>query len=394
MTAVAGLDVDVLRGELASALPAARSLRREIHSAPRRSGEEGPTTDRVLAYLRDVAGELPVQRIAGTGAVVRIGGPGPAMAVRAELDALPITEQTGVEWAATTGVMHACGHDVNIAAAVALATAVHRAGSPIPLLLILQPREEAMPSGAQDVLASGVLTEGPVAAVLAAHLQPLVELGQVACTPGAVNASADEFTVVMHGEGGHGAYPHLGSDPVLALAQFVVAVQQLVSRETDPMSAAVVSVGSLDAGTSPNVRPDRATATGTIRSMNVEHRARLHQRIEQVATGIATACGARATVTVDCGEPVLVNDPVLAELTSAHLRRLALGVSTDLRSCGADDFAYYCGTLPALMMFVGAGAGAGNLHSATFLPDEQTIDISALALLAGFLGAAELSHRR
>lgn len=393
MTTVAGLDLDVLRSELASALPGARLLRREIHSAAMRSGQEGPTTERVLAYLRQMAGDLPVQHVAGTGAVIRIGGPGPSVAVRAELDALPITEQTGVDWASTTGAMHACGHDVNIAAAVALATAVHRAGSPVPLLLILQPREEAMPSGAQDVLASGVLAEGNAVAVLAAHLQPLVELGQVACTAGAVNASADEFTVVMRGEGGHGAYPHLGSDPVLALAQFVVAVQQLVSRETDPMSAAVVSVGSLAAGTSPNVRPDRATATGTIRAMSVEHRALLHRRIEAVATGIATACGARAAVTVECGEPILVNDPVLAELTSAHLRRLALGVSTDLRSCGADDFAYYCGALPALMMFVGTGADAGNLHSAAFLPHELTIDLSATALLAGFLGAAELTSR-
>lgn len=390
MSTLSGVDVDSLRRALVEAVPAARALRRELHSAPRLSGDEGPTTEAVLRHLSHTTRVLQVERIAGTGAAIRIGGSGPAVAVRAELDALPVAEQTGVTWASPNGVMHACGHDVNIAAGAAVACAVQAVRPSVPLLLILQPREEAMPSGALDVLASGVLTGGEASAVVAAHLQPLVDLGSVACTPGAVNASADQFTVVMDGQGGHGAYPHLGADPVLALAQFVVAVQQLVSRDTDPMSPAVVSVGSVSGGTSPNVRPNSAAATGTIRAMSPTHRERLHRRIEEVANGVAVVCGTRATVTIDRGEPVLVNDPKLAELTRTQLLRLDATVSTDVRSCGADDFAYYGEHLPAVMMFVGAGAAAGNLHSSTFLPEDSTVDLCAHALLAGYLGAAEM----
>lgn len=357
-----------------------------LHADARLSGDERPTTEAVLANLPD---GLPVQRVAGTGAVVRVGVPGPAVAVRAELDALPILEQTGVGWASTSGAMHACGHDVHMAAAVALAHAVHRTPGAPPLLLLLQPREEGMDSGALDILESGVLAAESVAAVLGAHVQPLLPAGTIACAPGAVNASADEFTVVMRGQPGHAAYPHLGADPVLAAAHFVVAAQQLVSRETDPMSAAVVSVGVLNAGVSPNVRPDHATVRGTVRAMSAEHRKTLLTRLEAVAEGVALAGGCAVAYTATLGEPVLVNDAALAARTQTRLPEFGLAVTSDLRSCGADDFAYYGEQLPALMMFVGTGDGAGQLHSATFLPADRAIEHTALALLAGYCAASD-----
>jgi amidohydrolase len=390
MTMVAPAVIDELGSALAQTLPPARVLRRAIHAAPQLSGDEGPTTAAVLDHLADDGRDLQVQLVAGTGAVVRFGGPGPAVAIRAELDALPVTEQTGVRWAGVDGVMHACGHDVNIAAAAAVSRAIANAGAPVPLLLVLQPREETAHSGAVDVLASGVLGGGRAAAIVAAHLQPLVERGKIACTPGPINASADEFAVVMTGQGGHAAYPHHGADPVLALSLFVVAVQQLVSRETDPMAPAVVTVGALNAGASPNVRPDSATAAGTIRAMSEQDRSRLHRRLTQVAAGIADANGCQASVTIDRGEPVLHNDPGLTELTLNQLHRLGLLVAPDVRSCGADDFSWYAGHVPALMMFVGTGPDSGSLHSATFLPDDSAVDHVAGALLAGYLAGAEL----
>lgn len=376
-------DFDTLAGELHRRLPAARRLRREIHSAPALSGEETTTLTAVLKFLSP-ATTVPV---AGTGALVRIGGPGPAVGVRAELDALPIVEQTGVEWASTNAAMHACGHDVHIAAAAAVASIAHLL--PVPLVLILQPREEITPSGAADIVRSGALADHDVRAVIGAHVQPLLTRGSVACTAGVVNASADEFVVRMHGAGGHGAYPHLGADPVLAIGQFVVAVQQLVARDSDPMLPTVVSVGALEAGHSPNVRPETAVARGTVRAMSEEHRAFLHTRLREVVEGVARTTGCKGEVEIGLGEPVLINDDALVRHTRPLLEPAGLRTAADLRSCGADDFAFYAEKLPTLMMFVGTGTDAGALHSARFLPNEQVVDETAMTLLVGILAAAE-----
>ena len=333
-------------------------------------------------------GPAPSGRRRGTGAVLRIGGPGPAVGVRAELDALPITEATGVPWAADRGAMHACGHDVHMAALTALARAVHQAGPPVPMLAVLQPREEGNPSGALDMISSGLLQAHQVAAMAAAHVQPLLQVGEVACAPGVVNAAADEFFVTMTGSPGHAAYPHLTRDPVLALAQFVVAVQQLVSRNTDPMQPAVVTVGTLAAGEASNAIPGTAAARGTMRAVTEAHRDRLHDRLREVASGIALAHGCTADVVIVRGEPVLDNDPGLAAGTAVLLTRLGATVTEPLRTCGADDFAFYAGIAPALMLFVGTGGQPGSgLHTATFLPGDRAVADVAGALLAAYLAA-------
>ena len=208
--------------------------------------------------------------------------------------------------------MHACGHDVHMAALTALARALHAVGPPVPMLAVLQPREEGNPSGAVDIISSGLLQAHQVQAMAAAHVQPLLRAGEVACAPGVVNASADEFLVTMTGRPGHAAYPHLTRDPVLALAQFVVAVQQLVSRNTDPMQPAVVTVGTLAAGEVSNAIPGTATARGTMRAVTAAHRDLLDERLREVASGVALAHGCTADMTIERGEPVLDNDPGLA----------------------------------------------------------------------------------
>ncbi|MEU5543556.1 M20 family metallopeptidase [Streptomyces sioyaensis] len=379
--------LSALAAALDEELPAAAALRHRLHARPCLSGAEAPTRDLVLAALP--AGSTT--KVADTGAVVRIGGPGPAVAVRAELDALAVQENTGAPWTSEhPGLMHACGHDVHLAALTALARAIGRKGGPAPLLAVLQPREETYPSGAQDVVEDGILDREQCRAVIGAHVQPLLPAGTVACTPGGVNASADEFTVTVHGRSGHAAYPHLTRDPVVTLAHIVVALQSLVSRGTDPMSPVVLSVSTLAAGTAANVIPGTAEARGTLRALGSRDRETLHARLAEVAGLVAQAHGCTAQVDITRGEPVLDNDPELTAATRPLLGPLGLRVGDDLRSAGADDFSFFCAQLPSLMLFVGTHGGTEQLHSPTFLPPDDRIRDVAHALLAGYLAAAEL----
>lgn len=373
--------------ELDAQLAAVVPLRHQLHAHPELSGSEHLTRATVLGWLPGTQ----AAEVADAGAVVRIGGPGPAIAIRAELDALPIKEATGVSWAAVNGAMHACGHDVHLAAVTAVARCVQRAAAPVPLLVVLQPREETYPSGALDVTASGILAQHDVRAMIGAHVQPVLPDGLVSCDGGVVNAAADEFEVTMRGRGGHAAYPHLTADPVLALAQFAVSAQQLVSRTANPVVPTVVTIGALRAGDAANATPEIATARGTLRTMSPTARPLLQERLAEIATGVAMAHECTAEVTILPGEPPLRNDPRLAEATRRHLAPLGLGIGGPLHSCGADDFAYFTEILPALMLFVGVGDGTSmRLHDHEFLPPDETIRATARALLAGYLAAAEI----
>ncbi|MGW6459497.1 M20 metallopeptidase family protein, partial [Streptomyces sp. NPDC055078] len=346
----------------------------------------GPTRDRLLAALPSGAG---ARHVAGTGAVLRVGGQGPAVAVRAELDALAVTEATGLPWASEhPGAMHACGHDVHMAALVALARAVDGVGGPAPLLAVLQPREETYPSGALEIGESGILADEDCRAVIAAHVQPLLPTGTVACTEGAVNASSDEFTITMEGSGGHAAYPHQTTDPVVALAHTVVALQSVVSRSVDPMASVVLSVTTLSAGTAANVIPDAAVAVGTVRAMETGARRATLRRLTEVVELVARANGCVGRVTITGGEPVLENDEGIARAAAPLLRTLGADVDGTLRSAGSDDFSYFSERLPSLMMFVGTHGGTERLHSATFAPGDEHVGQVARALLAGYLAAA------
>jgi amidohydrolase len=368
--------------EVAAVVP----LRHAVHQDPHPSSEEGPTLERVLGWM-PAGGQ--VHAVAGQGAVVRVGGGGPSVAARAELDALRMTEETGLPWASRNpGVMHACGHDVHLAALAALACAVAAAGGPAPLVAILQPREEDYPSGARDVRDSGVLAAGEVAAVIGAHVQPTLPGGTVACTPGSVNASCDDFTVTVRGQGGHAAYPHRTSDPVLALCEVVTGLQSLVSRRIDPLHGGVLSVTMINGGTAPNVIPGWATARGTIRAMTGQARSVLHEGVRELSAAVAQAFGCQAEVRITEGEPVLVNDDDLAHATQRRLRELGVTVDDSLRSAGSDDFSYYSDMMPGLMIFVGTGHARETLHSPGFAPDDSVIGDVARALLAAYLAAA------
>lgn len=365
----------------------AEQLRRCLHREPELSGTEIGTRDRVLAALPS---EAPVTKVADTGAIVRIGGDGPAVGIRGEMDALPVTETSGVEWASErAGAAHACGHDVHMAALVAVARTIEELRLPTPLLAVLQPREETYPSGARDIVEAGALQAQGCVAMIGAHLQPALPTGVVACVSGSVNASSDEFEIQVHGTSGHAAYPHLTADPLLTLAQIVVALQSIVSRSVDPMAAAVVGVSSISSGTAANVIPGLARATGTIRAMNAETRELLRRRVQAVAENVARAHSCEVEVKITHGEPVLHNDPRLVDAVARHLGEQSIATSTTLRSLGADDFSYFSEVMPAVMMFVGSETDE-PLHSSAFLPSDSDLHLTARAMLAGYLGAADL----
>ena len=376
-------------------MPDAQALRRDLHRHPDLSGFERPTADR----LRHALPQLKPIRMADTGFAVRVGPPGPAIAIRAELDALPLIERTGVEWASVNEAMHACGHDVHMAALWALLRAArHVDDLPVGLVGLFQPREETQPCGAEDVVASSLLADQQVVAVIGAHVQPRVPGGVISTGVGAVNAAADQFDIVVHGQPGHGAYPHVALDPVPILAAIVLGLQELVSRTIDPIHPAVITIGQVQAGTAHNIIPESGSLHGVIRTMHEADRTHLHAAIRRLVEHTAAARGAEAEVVITVGDPVLNNDRRLVQLVDPLLAELGLPVAHEpFRSCGADDFSHYSRFAPILMMFVGAGGQTAStrhqvgLHHPTFLPSEQSLPQLALALAAGYVGGAQLA---
>jgi amidohydrolase len=370
--------------------PAAVALRRELHASPEIGGHETGTASRVAAALGE-----PGAPAVTTGRLVRIGAAsGPSVAIRAELDALPLTEQTPVAWASQNGASHSCGHDVHLAALTAAGRAVRRAGGPLPLVAILQPREESYPSGALDLVGSSQLEAQDVRAVIGVHVHPHVACGQVSVGPGPVNAASDEVTITVRGRGGHAAYPHVTRDPVIAAAHVILALQHLISRRTDPMHPAVLTIGTVQAGAAANIVPSQVVLTGSLRTFEPADRASLWSAVSATAGATAEAYECTAQATFTRGEPVLDNDPALAAAAAANLARAGFGVVDSLRSCGSDDFAYYGTRYPSLMMFAGVGQpgtmNAPGLHHPAFLPREEAVEDVARVMLAGYLAACSV----
>jgi amidohydrolase len=376
-------------------LPDAIRLRERLHAVAEPSHGEHATASLVVKAL----GARGAERVLCTGLMARVGPPGEAVAVRAELDALPIEEETGVPFAATSGSMHACGHDVHMAALVALFRAAGRIeGSlPKPLLAFFQPSEEAYPSGADLAVRERTLA-GRAGAIVAAHVHPEVPWGALSVEAGPVNASSDNLRITVEGSGGHGAYPHRARDPILALSHVVVALQSLVSRSLDPMHAAVFSVGWLQAGTTENVIPDVAEAGGTLRVLNPEDREPLRETALRIVETTARAHGCTASVKVTQGEPATVNDEVLAGAVRPLLPEAGFEPAPAMRSCGSDDFGFYGNTSPTLMMFVGIKDAPGTpnvpLHHPRFLPSDEAVVAVARAQAVAFAAASALDPAR
>jgi amidohydrolase len=355
-------------------LPRAVDLRRRLHSQPELAHHEEHTVATVAAEL-----ELPSVSAAQTGLLARVGPAGAApVAVRAELDGLPIAERTNAPFAAAGETMHACGHDVHMAALVALTRAAGALGEElaVPLLAVFQPSEEAYPSGAEQLAGSELAAEAP-AAVVAAHVHPELPWGTVALDPGAVNASSDSVEIVVEGQPSHGAYPHHGRDPILAIAEIVVSLHAQVGRRIDPHGPAVLTVGVLEGGRTENVIPASARARASLRAHRTEDRLLLRSLVEEVVAGVAAAHGCSASVTLVPGEPALENDPSIVAGARELLAGAGLEPAPPWRSCGSDDFAFFGALAPLAMAFVGLEGAAGfhsrPLHHPELLPPDDAV---------------------
>jgi amidohydrolase len=369
-------------------LPRAVELRHRLHAHPELAHAEFETSAAVAA-------ELPVacERVAGTGLIARIGPQSPAVAVRAELDGLPISERTDAPYSATGATMHACGHDIHMAALVALARAAHALGEAlsVPLLAVFQPSEEAYPSGAEQLLGS-LSAHAPVA-IVAAHVHPELPWTAVALDPGTVNASCDAVEITVAGEPSHGAYPHRGRDPILALAHIVVALHAQIGRRIDPIHPATLTIGVLEGGSAENVIPARARARGALRAYRPEDRLTLRRLVEEVVSGIASAHGCRGAVELTPGEPALENDPTIIARARELLSDAGLSPAPEWRSSGSDDFAFFTAlATPLAMGFVGlAGADgfiARPLHHPELLVPDAAVGAVARAQAVLYLAAA------
>ncbi|MFC0359207.1 amidohydrolase [Kytococcus schroeteri] len=376
---------------LTAELPAARNLRERIHAAPHLSGDEEAT-----ALLLEDALDLRMERIAQTGRIGRIGpAGGPSVMLRAEMDALPVEEATGAPYASTNGAMHACGHDVHMAALVACVRAARGLDLPVGLVPLLQPREEAPPHGAYDVVSSGVLDEHQVGVSVGAHVHAAVPLGSVSTGGGVVNAAADSFHITVHGSGGHGAYPHTGNDVMAAVATIALGLQDVVRKVVNPMRPVVLTVGHLEAGPdADNVLPEDGRIRGTLRTVDADDRARVQDAVRLHALRIAEAFGVRAEVSHTRGMPVLANDERLVGFTDRWLMESGIRAAEPMRSMGADDFSFFTDRMPGLMAFVGTrpldGEGGPGLHDARFLPPAEVIGTMARTLVAGYLGGVQV----
>lgn len=374
---------------LSAIAPQVVGWRRDIHRYPELGFNEHRTSALVEAELGKAG--LQTRRVAGTGiiAVLRGAQAGKTIALRADMDALPLTERSGEPFASLTpNAMHACGHDAHTAmllgAAVVLAR--ERASLAGAITFLFQPAEEG-PGGARPMIAAGALRDPDVDAALMLHVTPQLQAGVIGWRAGPMSASCDDFDIQLIGRGGHGAHPHSALDSIVVAAEVITALQRIRSREIDPLESVVISVGTLSAGYRRNIIADRAQLGGTIRCLNESIRATIPARIERIVSGICSAHGARYELQIEPGYPAVFNDKRLSELVRdiAQNTPQVPGV-TELTapSMGAEDFAYFAQAVPGCMLRLGVGFASVDdpamLHSPEFRLNEEAL-ISGVALL-------------
>jgi hippurate hydrolase len=376
-------------------------LRRDLHQHPELSWKETRTAGR-LAEAITALGAESVARVAGTGVVARFPGrdrSAPVVAVRGDIDALPIEEATGLAFTSIApGVMHACGHDIHSTWAIGAAMLLARNPAAGDVLVVLQPAEE-LGEGAKAILDTGALDEAK--AIFGGHVDRRFAVGQVVADAGPLAASADTFDIELTGKGAHGARPHESADPVVGAAAIITALQTIVARRIDPAAAAVVTVGSIHAGTAPNIIPERAVLTGTLRATTPETRAAIGNEVRRIAESVAEAYRLTARVSVHLGTPPIVNPPNAARWA----RQAAASVLGDgavvpfgVTNMGGEDFAFYLERIQGCFMRIGAREEGGErlaAHSPRFTAAEESIFVGAAVLAeVARVASAALSTER
>lgn len=380
--------------------------RRHFHQHPELSNREVKTAALVADHLKKLGIEVQTG-IAKTGVIglLKSGKPGPVIALRADMDALPVTERNSLPFASKekaifndqeTGVMHACGHDSHVAILMGVAEILVKNKESLKGIVkfIFQPAEEGPPAGEEGgaglMVKEGALENPKVDVIFGMHIQSISPLGRITYRPAGMMAASDWFTIKVKGKQSHGAAPWMGVDPIAISAQIINGLQTIVSRQTElTKEAAVISVGRINAGIRENIIPEEAVMAGTIRTLDEEMQKKIHEKIKLTATKIAESAGATAEVIIDNKTPVTYNDPALTEKMAASLEKAA-GKENVMRInavTGAEDFAFFQQKVPGLFFFVGAMMPDQDPntvpahHTPDFMIDERGMIIGLKAML-------------
>lgn len=346
------------------------AIRHYFHQHPELSSQEYQTTALIKAYLADLGYTIITPEALQTGVIAEIG-PEDAqhtVALRADIDALPIQEQTNLDFASeNAGTMHACGHDFHLTSLLGAAEKIKENADKltVKVRLIFQPAEETH-VGAEQVIASGGLEDVDV--IVGYHNHPNLPVGQISVGNGGRNAAVDQFAVKLTGVGGHAAKPHENIDPILALASTVTALQSIVSRSLDPYRQSVLSVTHIEGGQTWNVIPDSTWFEGTIRTFGDHDRERAKEKFYQIINGQAATYGVSAEIEWIPGPPVLGNDPILTDILAENIQYHANLVNFP-PSAGGEDFAFYTSKVPSVFAEIGSGGNSGLHHSDLVLDD-------------------------
>ena len=362
------------------------ALRRDIHREPELGFDTEKTAGKVLAALDGLPLDIRTG-VAENGVVATLKGKGagPTVGLRADMDALPILEETGLPFASEVdGKMHACGHDGHtsmlVGAAHALSGMRERMNGTVKFFF--QPAEEGG-GGGKVMVEEGVADD--VASIFALHLWPGLPFGKAATKAGPIMAAADAFEMTVRGAGGHGAMPHLTADAITMAAQIVTALQTVVSREVDPVEPAVLTVGEIGAGTAFNIIPETARLGGTVRTLNEDLRRRMPERIEHIARGVAQGMRGDAEIDYEFSYPVTMNDEGAANRALSVIGHL-FGEENKLElpnpSMGAEDFAFFLQKIPGAFIWLGVGQDVSGLHTPTFAFDEEILPLGSALLTA------------
>ena len=367
--------------------------RRDFHRHPELSNQEFRTTAKLTAIVRKLGLKvIPIKM--KTGLLAELAGkhPGPTVAIRTDIDALPVTELSGLPFASEVdGCMHACGHDVHMATVLATAAALSKMKEHIhgKVRFIFQPDEEMPPGGARPMIENGAI-DG-VSAVFGLHVDPMLPTGMISTRDGISMAMVTDFDLVIHGKGGHAASPHCGVDAIVTAAEVIESIQKVTSREISPTSPVVIHFGMIEGGVGRNIIADRVTLAGTARALSDTAGRLVPKLIKRTADGVCRARGAKAEINIGAGYPPLRNDPAINRVFEKNYRLLyGRGkIKTTKPVLGAEDFACYVENIPGAMFFLGIRnrkIKADKIwHSPDFIADERAMEYGTALLVSSAL---------